>query len=120
MRRSSDEIKTNALVLLAALGIAALYGGLTDLILGLIGRSDAAEIGGLVSASAGGLGLIVAFFLITYFSSENIKQPARWITLPFAVATGIAFTILLIPPTVLSLGYFWRWFFRKTKEKHEP
>jgi len=115
--RHSPDLRTNALVLLAALALAALYGGATALALFTLGEPEAAEIGGLVSASAGGLGLIVAFFLITYFSSGNIKQPARWITLPFAVATGIAFAILLIPPTVLSLGYLWCWFFRKTKEE---
>jgi len=109
MSRSSDW-KRNAFILLLALGVAALYGSATALVLWILGFSEAVEIGGIVSTVTGGLALLVALFAIIYFASENnFKKPPRWIDLPFMVLACTALFFLILPPTILTLGRFWRW-----------
>jgi hypothetical protein len=111
MRRSSDEIKSNALVLLAALGVGALYGGATGFVLWTLNFSDAAEIGGLVSAATGGLALLVALLFIVYFFSPRyeINRPTSWIERGFIWFAGISFCLLVaIPFVIRALGRFLR------------
>lgn len=118
MRHSSDW-KANALILLAALGLAALYGGVTGLVLWALDFSDAAEIGGIVSTVTGGLALIVALFAIIYFGDDYIEKPAHWIALPFIALACCVLFILILPPIILTLGYFWRWLFDTGTPKNE-
>ncbi|MFH2136620.1 MAG: hypothetical protein ABII19_03275, partial [Patescibacteria group bacterium] len=91
MRRSSD-LRANALVLLAALGVGALYGGATGLALWLVGRSDAAEIGGIVSAATGGLALLVALLFIVYILTprNELEQPMSRLERGFVWLAGIS------------------------------
>ncbi len=119
MRRSSDW-KANALILLAALGLAAFYGGVTGLVLWALDFSDAVEIGGIVSTVTGILALVVALFVILYLvPTNNIANLPHWFALPLAVLSVLAFYILIIPPTILTCGLFSYWLLRRPTDKED-
>ncbi|MBI5071976.1 hypothetical protein HZB93_03770 [Candidatus Falkowbacteria bacterium] len=119
MRHSSDW-KTNALTLLAALALAALYGSATALALWMLGFPEAVEIGGIVSTVTGILALVVALFIILYLvPTNNFEKLPHWIALPFAILAILAFYILIIPPTILTFGLFSYWLLRRPTDEEE-
>lgn len=122
MRLTSGEIKTNALVLLAALGLAALYGGATALALFTLGEPEAMEIGGLVFRITGGLALAVATAMVLYVTpTQTPRRPMSRLEIGFFYLAGFFFIVLILPPTVITLGWAWRWLTGKTREEqHRP
>ncbi len=119
MRRAA-EWKVNALVLLTALGIAALYGGATSLTLWALDCNDAVEIGGIVSTATGGFALPVALVVILYIVPRKMPRgPISDLEIYFFYLAGFFFYVLILPPLIITFGWSWRWLTRKTgEEKH--
>ena len=104
----SSDWKGNALILLTALGVAALYGGATALVFWILGFSEAVEIGETVSTFTGSLALAVALLTIVFFAPrKEIDQPMSWLERWFVRLAGGAFFILIaIPLGIVTLGRF--------------
>ena len=121
MRRSSNW-RSNALVLLAALGVGALYGGATGVVLWMLNFPDAAEIGGIVSAATGGLALLVALLFIVYILTprNELEQPMSRLERGFVWLAGISLCILIaVPFVVRALGRFLRRIFSANTPQEE-
>jgi len=111
MRPISNR-SANAIVLAMALGLGALYGGATALVLQVLDCREAVEIGGLVSCTTGGLGLIVALFAIIYFApSRPFENPMNRFGLLFIGLACLSFFILIAPLIILTGGRARRWLF---------
>lgn len=119
--RPESEWKGNALILLSALGVGALYGGVTGLVLWLLNFPDAAEIGGFVSTATGGLALLVALFMIIHFAPNRpFGQPMSWLERAFVWLSGIALCVLIaIPFVARTLGQFLRRIFSVNTPREE-
>jgi len=99
----------NAVILVLALGLAALYGGATSLALWFFEYPEAWEIGSLVFRVAGGLGLVVALLFIAYFSpSRPFGKPMSRFEIFFFYFACFAGFLLTLPLGLLSFGRFWR------------
>jgi len=117
MCHSSDRL-ANAIILVLALGLAALYGGATALVLWGLGFPEPMETGSLVFRVAGGLGLVVALLIITYFSpSRPFGRPLSRFEIFFFYFACFAGFILTLPLGLLSFGRFWRWIGGTPKEE---
>jgi hypothetical protein len=119
MRPISDR-RANAILLALALGLAALYGGATALVLWTLNCPEAVEIGGLVFRVAAGLGLIVALFVIVYLAPKNkFEKYMNGFGRLFICLACLSFFILIAPLVVLSFGYFWHWLFGEPTNKED-
>ncbi|MFA5413533.1 MAG: hypothetical protein WC348_03260 [Patescibacteria group bacterium] len=108
MRRSPDW-KANAIILLLALGVGALYGITSGFIFWLFGCENAVEIGEIVSTAAGGLALLAALLFIAYILAprNEFEQPLSQLERGFVWLAGISLCILIaIPFVARALGRF--------------
>lgn len=119
MRHISDW-RANAIVLALALGLAALYGGATALLLWALNCPEAVEIGGTVFRVAAGLGLIVALFIILYLAPNRpFGKPMSNFEIFFSYLACLSAFILTIPAGILSFGYLWRWLLGGPTDKED-
>ena len=117
MSPSSDRL-ANAIILVLTLGLAALYGGVTALVLWGFNFPEPMEVGSLVFRVAGGLGLVVALLLIAYLSpSRPFGKPMSRFEIFFFYFACFAGFILTLPLGLLSFGRFWRWVGGTPKEE---
>lgn len=99
-----------ALGALAVLVLAALYGGVTSLILHFSGSPRALEIGAIVAGGTVVLSAIVIAFTIFELGSKYepfspLSGPRRALVVAFCAASFI----LILPLVILTLGRAWVW-----------
>ncbi len=113
-----SEGKTRLVLFAAALGLAVLYGGAATLILWLLESKFALEVGLITAGATAVLAFLVAGFATLFFAQKNDRSfcPLTLFERLTLVLAVTALFILLIPPTILSLGLIWRWILGGPKE----